>query len=246
LDLIAELKKGLPTEGPKRLAYTQRAFGFLPALEKPRILDVGCGNGVSTLELARLTQGNIVGLDTNKSSLNELDIKAREAGLSQRIKTVNRSMSDMDFPDESFDVIWAEGSIFFVGFEKGLNEWQRFLKPDGFIVVHEMAWLRPHPPDEISDYWRKMYPGICTVQECLHIISRCGYDLIGHFALPEDAWWELYYGPLEERVLELGDIYQDDPGKTATLDSELQEIELYKKYNKWYGSAFFIMRKTGQ
>ena len=39
------------------LKYTRKAFHILPQMNKPRILDVGCGSGIPTLELARLSQG---------------------------------------------------------------------------------------------------------------------------------------------------------------------------------------------
>jgi len=35
------------------LKYTRKTFRMLPQLEKPRILDVGCGSGIPTLELGR-------------------------------------------------------------------------------------------------------------------------------------------------------------------------------------------------
>ncbi|GAJ09326.1 unnamed protein product, partial [marine sediment metagenome] len=195
------------------------------------------------LELARLSQGEVIGIDVKQSSLDRLTTKIKEAGLSDRVKAVDCSMFNMDFADESFDIIWAEGSIFIIGFERGLKEWRRFLKPKGFLVVHEMTWLQPSPPQEIYDYWKGHYPGIKTVPESLKLVSDCGYDLIGHFALPEDAWWVLYYGPLEKRIKKLRARYIDDPPALLVLDKEQHELELYKKYCKWYGSAFFVMQK---
>jgi len=152
-------------------------------------------------------------------------------------------MFSLEFPDESFDIIWAEGSIFIIGFERGLKEWKRFVKPRGFLVVHEMAWLHPNPPREIYDYWMMFYPGITTAEENIKIIARCDYDLLGHFPLPDDAWWIEYYGPLEERIQILKQKYKDDLRALAVLDNEQQEIEMYKKYNQWYGSVFFVMQK---
>lgn len=38
---------------------------------------------------------------------------------------MNCSMFEMPFTDESFDIIWAEGSIYLIGFERGLDEWRR-------------------------------------------------------------------------------------------------------------------------
>lgn len=217
---------------------------MLPHLDKPSILDIGCGPGAPTLELARLSNGEVTGLDIHQLSLEELENKAREAGLSKRIKTVNRSMFDLDFPDGSFDIIWAEGSIFIIGFERGLKQWRRLIKPQGFLVVHEMVWLNPHPPQEISKYWKAIYPGISTVSVKLKLVAKCGYRLLGHFKLPEYVWWVEYYEPLEKRINELRGRYINDLAALAVLNKEQSEIELFKKHQKWYGSAFFVMQRN--
>jgi len=195
------------------------------------------------MELARLSHGDVIGMDIHQPYLDELTKKIERAGLSDRIKAMNGSIFEMDFPEESFDIIWAEGSIYIIGFKRGLKEWRRFIKPNGFLVVHEMTWLRPNPPQEICDYWKEFYPGISTVSENLELISVCGYGLIGHFTLPEDVWWIEYYGPLENRILELRKKYVNQPDALAVLDKEQQEIDMYKKYDKWYGSVFFVMQK---
>jgi len=242
-DILSEIHEGLPREGNGRNKYTRKAFQMLSKLDKPCILDIGCGSGGPTLELARLSRGEITGIDVNQTSLDRLARKIEKAGLADRVKAVNCSMFDMDFPDESFDIIWSEGSIWIIGFERGLREWRRFLKPRGFLVVHEMTWLQPNLPKEVYDYWKRFYPRIKTVPENLEQISGCGCDLIGHFALPEDAWWILYYGPLEKRIKKLRAKYVNDPKALTILDNEQREIEIYKKSYKWYGSAFFVMQK---
>ena len=83
---------------------------------------------------------------------------------------MNCSMLNMDFSNENFDIIWSEGSIYIIGFEKGLKEWRGLLKPKGFLAVHEMVWLKDNPPKEIKDYWEGNYPGIKTIPDCLDII----------------------------------------------------------------------------
>jgi ubiquinone/menaquinone biosynthesis C-methylase UbiE len=242
-DIFFEIHENLPKKGYGRNKYTRRAFRMLPRSDKPRILDIGCGSGAPTIELARLSQGEIIGIDIHQPSLDRLTQKIEAAGLGHRVKTVNRSMFEIDFPEESFDIIWAEGSIFIISLERGLVEWRRFLKPGGFMAVHEAVWLRTDPPQEIHDYWKSMYPGIKTTDENLRLISGCGYDIIGHFQLPEDAWWNEYYGPLEDRIKELRKKYSDDPAAIKQLDREQLEIDMFKKYQRWYGSAFFLMQK---
>jgi len=242
-DIFFEIHQDLPREGPGRDKYTKRAYDMLSGLDNPRILDVGCGPGGPTMALARMSHGEVIGLDTHQPYLDRLTKKIEEAGLSSRVKAVNRSMFDMGFPKESFDIIWAEGAIYIMGFERGLKEWREFIKPNGFLVVHEMTWLRPDPPQEIYDYWMEMYPGIRTVPENMEKISTCGYELMGHFTLLEDAWWVEYYGPLEARLEKLRKKYKEDSAAMAVLEEEQREVDLFRKYKAWYGSVFFVMQK---
>lgn len=159
--------------------YTRKAFQMLPQLDRPRILDIGCGRGVPTLELARLSSGQVIGLDIDEISLNECARKIKQEGLSKRVKTARCSMQDMDFPCETFDIIWAEGSIGTVGLERGLREWRRFLKPNRFLVVH----------DDSVDLDKK-----------LKTIPASGYRLLRHFRLSSDIWQREYYGPPQRAV----------------------------------------------
>ena len=216
---------------------------MLPGLDRPRILDIGCGAGEPTLELAHLTRGEVIGIDINRSALDTFKSKIDKAGLSNRVQALNRSMFNMDFPDESFDIVWSEGSIFNIGFTRGLKDWRRLLRPEGFLVVHEMVWLRPDPPRETHDYWKRQYTGICSIQENLAQIDPIDYTIVGHFALPDNAWWILYFGPLERRVQELRVKYANDPHALQALEKGQREVDMHKKYYRWYGSAYFIMQK---
>jgi len=229
----------------ERLAkYTRRAFRMLPQMNKPRILDVGCGSGIPTLELARLSKGEIIGIDTDQHSLDRLTRRIEQAGFSDRVKAVNCSMLNMDFPDESFDVIWAEGSTFIIGFESALKEWRRLLKHKRFLVTHEMTWSRPDPPQEVYNYWKGIAAsGIRSVPEYLEQVPACGYDVVGFFVLPEDTFWTEYYAPLEQRIQAIRLKYINDPRVLVVLDKEQQAIDLSRKYHQWYSSAFLIMQK---
>ena len=243
LEIFFEIHTDLERESPGRDRYTRQAFQMLPELARPRILDIGCGPGAATMELARLSDGDITGLDFHQPFLDRLDVKTREAGLSDRVHAVYGSMFEMALPEGSFDIIWAEGSIYIIGFERGLTEWRRFLRPAGYLVASEVAWLREDPPQELSLFWQENYPGIRTIPENLNSIPTCGYEVIGHFTLPEDAWWVGYYGPLEKRLQGLRKKYKGDPEALAVLDAEQTEIDMYRKYSQWVGSVFFLMQK---
>ena len=114
---------------------------------------------------------------------------------------------------------------------------------NGFLAVHEMTWLKDNPPKEISDYWEKVYPAIATIEKNLEIIKKRNYKLIGYFPLPEDAWWDLYYNPLQVRLNKLRSKYKDNQEAIDMINEEQKEIDLFKKYNEWYGSVFYVMQK---
>ena len=204
------------------LKYTRKAFRLTPRMDKPRILDIGCGSGISTLELARLGQGEIIGIDIDQAALDKFTAKIKEAGLADRIQAINCSMFDMDFADEIFDMIWSEGSIYAIGFERGLREWRRFLKPGGFMVVH----------DEQGN-----------VKGKLKQISKCNYELIGYFILSEDTWWTEYFAPLEKLVAESRARYSDDPKVLEELRQAQKELDMFKKHPERNSSVCFVMKK---
>ena len=205
------------------LKYTRKAFRMLPPLDKPRILDIGCGSGVPTVELARLSQGQVIGLDIDPLLLAILDKESEKAGLSDRVTTLKCSMCDMDFPEKSFDIIWAEGSIARIGFSKGIGEWRRFLKPGGYLVVH----------DDAGD-----------IKEKMDQIQRRGYDLLYSFILDEKTWWNEYYAPLETQIHEARAAQAADPKVMAMLDAEHREVEMVKHIPSQRRSVYFIMKKT--
>jgi len=215
-----QMKKDLVRK--RLLKYTRKAFRMLPKMGKPRILDVGCGSGVPTLELARLSQGEVIGIDIDQPALDKFTQKVKEAGLTNGVQAVNCSIFDMDFADESFDIIWSEGSIYAIGFERGLQEWKRFLKPDGFMVIH----------DEVGN-----------ITEKLGQISSCSYDLLGYFVLSEETWWNEYFAPLEKLIAESRTRYTDDPKILEELHQARGELDMFKKNPERNSSVYFVMKK---
>ena len=205
------------------LKYMREAFLMLPEIRSPRILDIGCGSGVPTIELARLSGGTITAIDIDQTALDILIGKTKKERLAGRIRVENRSMLDMDFPEASFDIIWSEGSIYAVGFEKGLRAWRRFLKTGGFLVVH----------DEKGD-----------VEEKQKQISRCGYDLIDYFILDDDIWWNEYFLPLDKKLKELRAKGICDADTAREMENDQREIDGFKVNIERNRSVYLIMRKN--
>jgi len=235
MDLFFEIHKDLPREGPGDSNSTRQAFRKMSTLpDEPVILDVGCGPGAQTLDLAALSNGVIHAVDTHQPFLDRLQMKVIEQGLNQRVKVSNQSMSALDFPPASFDLVWSEGAIYIMGFEAGLRKWKPLLKPAGFIAVTELTWLQPNPPAEVYEFWQNAYPAMKSLEENLKIIYDSNYFLI--------SWTEEYYRPMQARIAMLREQHPHDLKIQKFLDEEQAEIDMYQKYHQWYGYVFYIMQ----
>ncbi|MFC1920512.1 class I SAM-dependent methyltransferase [Chloroflexota bacterium] len=202
--------------------YTKKAFQAIPPLDKPQILDIGCGSGESTIELADVFNGEFTCMDIDREMLDVFAGKVEKAGLQDRVKIIEKSMLDMDFPAESFDIIVAEGSIHAVGFEQGLKEWRRLLKPEGCMIVHDAQG---------------------DIEGKIKQISACGYDLLDYFKLSINDWWDEYFTPLENMVKEAEVKYADKNEIAEKLREARWEIEMFRTNPENNSSVCFIIRK---
>jgi len=84
-------------------------------------------------------------------------------------------MDDLSFIEEPFDLIWSEGAIYCVGFEKGLRHFHQHLNGNGYVTVTEVSWFTDNPDQEMKNFWQNQYPDIKTVKENISIIESCGY-----------------------------------------------------------------------
>lgn len=241
--IFFELHTDIPREGPGNFDSTKKAFSLLTKLsDSPLILDVGCGPGKQTLDLAQITNGKIIALDNHQPYLDELEKKVSEVNLNERVSTKLGDMNNIPFNENTFDVIWAEGSIYLMGFGKAMELWKKYLKPNGYIVFSELCWFKDERPEEIDNYWLSFYGPMHTIDGIIKFITNTDYQFIGSYVLPNEAWWEDYYSPLSERIVELKQKYKDDTEALEIIENESIEMEMHKKYSTYYGYSFFIVQ----
>ncbi|MEE4604811.1 MAG: class I SAM-dependent methyltransferase, partial [Desulfobacteraceae bacterium] len=131
--LLIDLHRHATRQGPGGEAETKRALELagLDRLRPLKIADIGCGTGASTILLAKELDAEITAVDFLTEFLDELQSRAKDHGVADRITTLNCSMDALPFTVGEFDVIWSEGAIYNMGFEAGVAAWSRFLKPGG-------------------------------------------------------------------------------------------------------------------
>jgi ubiquinone/menaquinone biosynthesis C-methylase UbiE len=236
---------GLPRLGPGDNGSTRKAFYSLPAFsQQAHILDIGCGTGMQTLELARLAPCQILALDNHEAYLRNLKMRAREMNLGSKISTIVGDMHNLPFSEAEFDLIWSEGGIYIIGFEKGLKEWRKFLKPGGFLAVSELIWLSPDPPERAVEFWKNEYPSMKPDHVCKESIAAAGFELIRDFLLPKEAWWDHYYEPLSRRIEMQKKKFRETDPIMGLLNYVETEIDIYREFNSHFGYAFYVMKRN--
>lgn len=83
-----------------------------------------------------------------------------------------------------------------------------------------------------------------TLQRKKRQITQYGYDLINHFVLSENIWWNEYYAPLEKKLNAFRAMHARDKQIIALLDDDQHEIDTFKQDPKRYRSIFCVMRKS--
>jgi ubiquinone/menaquinone biosynthesis C-methylase UbiE len=241
--LISSMFEGLPRQGPGLDEATAFACSFIPPHRNQRkILDIGCGSGMQTLMLARMWPDcQVTASDLHQPFLDDLNARARKAGLHTRIVTHRASMDALPFNEGSFDVIWAEGSAFIIGIGLALKNWKRFLRPDGYMMISDCTWFTDNPSEECRAFFQKISPEMPSVSDVEEMIRSAGYSLIGSFRLPDSGWWNHYYEPLTDRMGMLKEKYADNQDALFIIRELEIEMEIHRKYSKEYGYTYFIM-----
>jgi len=243
LTLIGDFFKDLNRQGPGSEEVTHLALHFAEALNKDvRIADIGCGTGGQTFLLAKYTDGTIEASDFMPEFVTSFQKKIDNSPYADRINLRELSMLDLPYKKEEFDVLWAEGSIYNIGYKKGLHEFKKFLKPGGFIAVSEASWFTESQPEEIFTFWNNEYPEIDHIGNKVKQMEEAGYKAVAHFILPEECWWN-YFNPIKAHIPEFLNEYPDNKQAKELTEQFEGEIALYEKYHAYYGYVFYIGQK---
>jgi SAM-dependent methyltransferase len=243
--LLIDLHKSANRQGPGGDAESEKALSLamIDQAAPLKIADIGCGTGSSALLLARLLEAQITAVDFLQNFLEVLESRAENLGLSENITTLCCSMENLPFRNEEYDVIWSEGAIYNIGFERGVKYWNRFLKVGGLLVVSEITWITVSRPSALQKYWEGEYPEIDVASSKIDILEKNGYSPIGYFVLPEHCWLDNYYWPMQSSFKAFLKRNGNSEKAHAIVEAENREIELYEKYKAHYSYGVYVARK---
>lgn len=128
---------------PAIVEQRRQTLAALAVKPGERGLDVGCGPGFLTCELAREASinGSVAGLDPSREMLGAARVKAGKTGVAGRVDLVMGSAERLPFVTQSLDfVVVVQVYLYVAEVEVALREAARVLRPDGRLAIVDTDW----------------------------------------------------------------------------------------------------------
>ena len=151
--------------------------------EPARVLDVGCGIGGTSRHLAKRLGPNskVQGITLSPNQVKRATELAAEQGVDNASFQVMNALA-MDFPDNTFDLVWAcESGEHMPDKKKYVEEMIRVLKPGGTIVI--ATWCQRETPPEFTPqeeanlkflYEEWAHPYFVSIEEYVRLMEGTG------------------------------------------------------------------------
>ncbi len=118
-------------------------------------VDVGCGEGDDTVELARRYQLRAHGVDPVERHL-ELGRRAAEsAGLTSSVSFVRGTAQQLPLPRGSVDLVWAKECLMYADLDAAFHEFRRVLTTGGTVYVVQVLTGQRMTDGEAALFWRE-------------------------------------------------------------------------------------------
>ena len=95
----------------------------------------------------------------------------------------------------NFDLIWSEGALYNIGIPRALSICGGPLRKGGYLVFTDAVWCKARLPDSVKAIFESDYPTMGTVADLVSLIERSPFELLNHFPLPPEAWWDDFFTP---------------------------------------------------
>lgn len=121
----------------------RRSYELMRIEPGQTILDVGCGPGIDTIEIARLVgeTGYVIGIDQDPEMVSQANTYAKKTGLNGYVEHRRSEAGALEFESGHFDACRSERLFMHLSEpEQVMGEIVRVTKPGGWIVVVDSDW----------------------------------------------------------------------------------------------------------
>ena len=232
---------GLEVLHPGGLEKTDEMARMCGVGRGKRVLDVGCGKGVTACYLARKYGCVVVGVDASERMVEYARELASRRGLGDRVSFKVADAHSLPFGDESFDIVIAECTTVMLDKERAFREFLRVLKPGGCLDDLEMIWRR-EPPRELVERVREVWGGFetMTLEKWVELLEEVGLVDIRAVDFSDEiqSMWKAFIRELGIwGVMRMACKLLLRPD---VLRAMREYAEIFSKYRDYIGYAYFV------
>lgn len=237
LDMIAKL--GVGNAHPGGFASTLRLLARLPLHPGTKVLEVGCGTGRTSCQLAHIGC-RVTGVDLHPLMLQKAAKRAKAEGV--KVDFLQGAAEALPLEEGSFDLVFVESVTNFTDAPRSVGEYLRVLKPGGMLVDRELLASAELPATLAADLSGSY--GIAklrTAEEWAELFAAKGFadaGLLERSPVTPILWEDIVMYPDVHQQADK-DIYQD-PG---IWETSRNYDELMSHNQEWFEQAVLTARK---
>jgi ubiquinone/menaquinone biosynthesis C-methylase UbiE len=237
--MVTDVKTNYTSPAGKEFTLTAGRFaGIHPA---SLVLDIGCGYGEGICNLTEEFRCKAIAVDISRDNITFAQELAYQRKVSHLIKFINSDISKLDFSDEPFDLILAEGGVMsFLGRRKALDLMHNWLVPRGWVEFSDLVLLSPKAPDEVLEMFEYDTYHYETEDSYRKMIDEAGYT-VQFVSLVPPSGWDNYYAHMARRLDDNKGFFADKKVKLAFH----KEIDIFYRFDgfRFVGYLICIVRR---
>lgn len=238
--MVTEPRSNYSSPAGREFSLAAGRFALLTPAS--RVLDMGCGLGEGSVNLAREFRSRITAIDLSEENIGFARKLAVKKSVSHLITFTAGNVCEADFSKEPFDLILAEGGVLsFVSREKGLSLAYRWLTPRGWLAFSDLILLAEKMPNDIKKIFGDEKYRYESESSYRKFVAAAGFDIQFMCLVPQSGW-DNYYAHMARRL-------EDDKGFFGDKRIKLafhKEIDVFYRLEgyKYVGYLYCIARKT--
>lgn len=237
--MVTDLNSNYTSPAGKEFTFAAARFsGINPS---SRVLDLGCGYGDSSCNLASEFRCKVTSVDISNENINYARQAAIDHNISHLITFITADLLTLDFKENPFELILAEGGLLsFISRRKGIELASSWLSRGGWFVFSDLILLTEKIPEEILSIFEHDRFKYETEQSYRNLLTEIGLDI--HFmSLIPPSGWDNYYAHMARRLEDNKGFFADRKIKLAFH----REIDVFYRLEayRYIGYLFCIARK---
>ena len=108
------------------------------------------------------------------------------------------------------------------------------------MVFSDAVWCKASLLDVVKAIIESDYLTIGSIADLVALIERSPFELLDHFPLQPEAWWDEFYTPMERIIEESRGKYADDPEALKILEQVALESAAHRKNSDYYNDESFL------